>query len=69
MYDRAVKAGALAVSPMGTMFWGDRMGMVKDPFGHLWTFSTHVEDVPPAEMRKRHSAFMADMAKQGGMGN
>ncbi|TFH40397.1 MAG: VOC family protein, partial [Lysobacterales bacterium] len=30
-----------------------------DPFGHMWTVSTHVEDVPPEEMEKRAAAAMA----------
>jgi PhnB protein len=68
-FDRAVKAGATAIGPLVTMFWGDRMGAVKDPFGHMWTLATHVEEVAPAEMRKRHKAFTAQMARGGGMGN
>jgi len=66
-YNRAVKAGATALNPLVTMFWGDRMGNIKDPFGHIWILATHVEDVGPAEMRKRHAAFVAQMAS-GGMG-
>ena len=43
-------------------FWGDRFGSVTDPFGHLWSIATHVEDVPPAEMAERAKAAMAEMA-------
>ena len=32
---------------------GDRLGCVDDPFGHSWSFATHVEDVSPEEMRRR----------------
>jgi len=46
------------------MFWGDRYGVIVDPFGHKWTISSHVEDVPPAEMPKRQEQFFAQMAKQ-----
>jgi PhnB protein len=43
-------------------FWGDRFGSVQDPFGHLWSIATHVEDVPPEEMAERAKAAMAAMA-------
>jgi PhnB protein len=42
--------------------WGDRMGSVKDPFGHAWSLATHVEDVPPEEMAERAKAAMAAMS-------
>jgi PhnB protein len=40
-------------------FWGDRFGSVEDPFGHVWSIATHVEDVPPEEMAERAKAAMA----------
>jgi PhnB protein len=40
-----------------TQFYGDRSGTVADPFGHMWTLSTHVEDVSPEEMKKRMAAL------------
>ena len=43
------------------MFWGDRFGTITDPYGHQWSISTHVEDVPPDEMAKRGEAAMAEM--------
>lgn len=54
---RAVAAGAKALAPVETKFYGDRSGSLEDPFGHRWHFSTHVEDVPPDEMAKRAEAF------------
>ena len=36
-YDRAVKAGAEPTMPLGDMFWGDRYGQLRDPFGHTWS--------------------------------
>lgn len=60
---RAVAAGAKALTPVETKFYGDRSGSLEDPFGHQWHFSTHVEDVPPDEMAKRAEAFMK---QQGG---
>jgi PhnB protein len=43
-FDRAVKAGARVLMPVEEMFWGDRFGMVADPFGHIWCFATHVKE-------------------------
>lgn len=50
---RAVQAGATIVAPVADMPWGDRWGMVQDPFGNTWQIATHVEDVPPDEMKRR----------------
>jgi PhnB protein len=47
---RAVKAGARAVMPVDDMFWGDRYGVIEDPFGHHWSIGTHVRDVSREEM-------------------
>lgn len=52
-YERAVKAGATAVMPPADMFWGDRFGKLKDPFGHEWSIATHKEEVSPEECAKR----------------
>jgi uncharacterized glyoxalase superfamily protein PhnB len=47
---KAIKAGAKVVMPIDDMFWGDRYGVIEDPFGHHWSVATHVRDVSPAEM-------------------
>ncbi len=47
---RAEKAGAKVVMPVQDMFWGDRYGIVEDPFGHRWSLATHVRDVTPEQM-------------------
>jgi PhnB protein len=52
-FERAVEAGASAKEAPEDKFWGDRAGSVTDPFGHKWMLLTHVEDVPPEEMKKR----------------
>jgi uncharacterized glyoxalase superfamily protein PhnB len=52
-FDRAVKAGATVTMPLMDMFWGDRYGMVTDPYGHVWSIATHREDVSPKEMEDR----------------
>jgi PhnB protein len=65
VWNRAVAAGATIVKPLANQFYGDRSGMVQDPFGHRWNVSTHVEDVSPEEMGRR----MAAMHKQNPGGN
>src|SRR5207245_2723100 len=65
-FDRAVKAGCTARQSPTDMFWGDRWGQVIDPFGHTWGLATHIEDVPPSEMGKRHQEFMAKMQQGAG---
>jgi PhnB protein len=58
----AVDAGATITMPVDNQFWGDRFGTVTDPFGHLWSIATHIEDVPPEEMAERAKAAMAAMS-------
>jgi PhnB protein len=52
-FKKAVDAGGKAEMPPTDMFWGDRMGNIKDPFGHSWAIATHKEDVSPEEMGRR----------------
>jgi PhnB protein len=56
---RAVAAGATLRAPAADMFWGDRWGMVADPFGNVWQIATHKEQVAPDEMMKRMAAHAA----------
>src|SRR3979411_1291546 len=56
---RAGTAGAKAERPVADQFYGDRSGTLEDPFGHVWTVATHVEDVPPEEMQRRAEAAVA----------
>ena len=56
-FKRAVDAGAKVRRPLTTQFYGDRSGTVEDPFGHVWTLSSHVEDVSPEELQKRMAAM------------
>jgi PhnB protein len=56
---RAVAAGAKLLRPVDNKFYGDRTGTLQDPFGHVWHVSTHVEDVPPKEMKKRAAQMAA----------
>ncbi len=63
LFKKAQKAGFSLEMPLANMFWGDRFGKLKDPFGYSWAFGEHLEDVAPAEMKKRAKKAMADMAK------
>ena len=55
VYQRALDAGAVSVTNLGTNAWGDRTGRIRDPFGNIWWITTHVEDVDLAESMKRMS--------------
>lgn len=56
---RAAEAGATVTMPAQDMFWGDRYGVVTDPFGHSWAFATHIKDLTPAEMMKAAQAMFS----------
>lgn len=56
-FPKAIEAGARQVRPLENQFWGDRMGTLEDPFGHMWSLATHVEEVAPDEMERRMSQF------------
>ncbi len=58
---RAVDAGATLTMEVSDQFWGDRFGAFRDPFGHVWSVATHVEDVAPEEMAERAKTAMAGM--------
>jgi len=64
VFNQAVSAGAQVEAPLADMFWGDRYGKLKDPFGHSWSVATHKEDVAPDEMSKRMKDAMSKMAQQ-----
>jgi PhnB protein len=59
VFARALAAGATQKKPVQNQFYGDRSGMLTDPFGHTWSIATHIEDVSPEEMTRR----MAEYAK------
>jgi PhnB protein len=61
-FAQAVKAGATVVMPVDDMFWGDRYGIVKDPFGHSWSIATHKKDMTVDEIR----AALKSMGDQPG---
>ena len=57
--EQAVAAGAKVTMPVADMFWGDRYGVLEDPFGHHWSVATHIRDVTPLELQQA-------MQKMGG---
>lgn len=63
VFDRAIGAGGKVRTAVQDQFYGDRSGNLVDPFGHLWTVSTHVEDVAPDEMQRRFHEMMASHGK------
>ncbi|MBS0326965.1 MAG: VOC family protein [Proteobacteria bacterium] len=56
-FARAVAAGATVERPVADQFYGDRMGTLVDPFGHVWSIGTHREDVSMEEVRRRMQAI------------
>lgn len=59
-FARAVAAGATMRSPVENQFYGDRSGQVEDPFGHVWTLATRIEDLSNEEMTRRFDACLAE---------
>ncbi|MBX3281031.1 MAG: VOC family protein [Acidobacteria bacterium] len=54
--ERAVAVGLDVIKPVADQFYGDRSGHFRDPFGHLWGFATHKEDLTPEELDARAKA-------------
>ncbi|GAA4926541.1 putative glyoxalase superfamily protein PhnB [Nonomuraea thailandensis] len=52
---RAVEAGGTSITEVTHLYWGDRVGRVRDPFGNLWWIQARVEDVPEEELARRMS--------------
>lgn len=52
VFNQAVAAGATVTMPVADMFWGDRYGLLEDPFGHHWSIATHIRDVNPNELQE-----------------
>lgn len=57
LFNRAINAGAMMVLPVTDLFYGDRVGTLKDPFGHVWSIATHKEDLTPTELSERMATF------------
>lgn len=63
-YKRAIDYGASPAMPPTDMFWGDRYGWVRDPFGHVWALSEIKEILTPEEVEQRMRDFAAQMRGQ-----
>jgi PhnB protein len=61
LYNKAVKAGCEVLEEIMDAFWGDRMGKVKDPFGHTWAIATHKWIFTPEEMQKGQEEWLASL--------
>jgi PhnB protein len=59
-FNKAVAAGAQVRMPLADMFWGDRYGVLADPFGHAWSLATHKEDLTPEEIDRRAQAAFCE---------
>ncbi len=57
-FQQAIDAGATVLQPVKDQCYGDRSGMLQDPFGHVWMLATHMEDVSPEELQRRMVALM-----------
>ncbi len=55
-FEQAASAGAKVVMPVADQFWGDRYGIVEDPFGQRWSIATHKEDLTPEQIGERMAA-------------
>jgi PhnB protein len=53
VFRKAIDLGAKEIKPLKDEWYGDRMGTIVDPFGHMWSIATHKEDVAPEEMEER----------------
>jgi PhnB protein len=58
LWRQAVAAGCEVIFELEDQFYGDRTGRLRDPFGHQWILSTHIEDVSPDELERRMKAMM-----------
>jgi uncharacterized glyoxalase superfamily protein PhnB len=63
-FKRAVDAGVEVQMPVEDMFWGDRMGTVRDPFGYSWSLASHIKDLTPEEIQEGAKAAFAKMAEK-----
>ncbi|HWU97517.1 MAG TPA: VOC family protein [Oxalicibacterium sp.] len=59
-FKQAIEAGATVKMPLENTFWGDRYGIVEDPFGHAWSIATHVKDMTPEEITTAAKSAMTD---------
>jgi len=61
--ERAVAGGAKILFPVQDQFWGDRIGWIMDPAGHVWTIATRIEETTEEERQARLARLMAESKK------
>lgn len=64
VFNKAVKAGGTVKRPVADQFYGDRSGMVEDPFGHVWNLSTHIQDMTPDQIKQAAKAAFGAPGKK-----
>ena len=64
VFRQALAAGATATMPVADMFWGDRCGMLQDPFGYAWMIATHTRDLTQKEILQGARAFFEKAGNQ-----
>jgi PhnB protein len=64
VFNQAVESGAKVVMPLADMFWGDRYGMLTDPYGHRWAVCTHIKDCTPEEIAAGMQQACSEKAPQ-----
>ncbi len=63
LFGRATQAGCETIFPLTDMFWGDRMGKLKDPFGHCWAIATHKWLMTPEEVKQGQAEWLRSMKR------
>jgi PhnB protein len=58
IYKQAINAGGMEMQPLQDMFWGDRIGILRDPFGHFWTVATQKEQVSTEQLKNRVNEYL-----------
>ncbi len=59
VFESAIQAGAEVLMPLADQFWGDRYGILRDPFGHKWSVATRIKDLSPKELQTQADEFKA----------
>jgi PhnB protein len=65
-FSKAVAAGAKEIMAVQEMFWGDRYGLVEDPYGHRWSLATHVRDLSPEQIQEGARQMMDNQTECAG---
>jgi len=60
LFQRAIDAGATVLMEVADQFWGDRFGMLTDPFGHRWSIASRIEDLSPRALQDRAASWVRD---------